>query len=370
MELEFISNTGCFLEHNGIVIGMDIWLTQGAFEGSWFHFPPLRKTKYTEKNCHYIYISHIHPDHFDMKALSNCEKNTTFIVPNYFNNLLEKKIKNFGFKNIISLGKNESCTLACGAKIKLFGQFVNNLHADANFGNMIDSSIVLEWAGKTLLNCNDNYLDKKSAFAIKEEFQKIDLALMPHSASGPYPASFDNLSLSEKKMEANRLQVEYINHFFEIAKIIKPNIVVPMAAEYAIVGRFYKKNAYIGLASAFDAANKINSDKVLSKSTKAIHLDCGTILDIETEDLSGLEVRNYQSKDLMSFASNFKDVPYSYDWESSIADSFELDSLFARSRNNIWQVQERLNWKKDFNVYFNLEGELILTARNFLNAEI
>jgi hypothetical protein len=42
LKLEFISNTGCYLEHDGVVFGMDPWLTQGAFEGSWFHFPPLR----------------------------------------------------------------------------------------------------------------------------------------------------------------------------------------------------------------------------------------------------------------------------------------------------------------------------------------
>ena len=359
MKLEFISNTGCFLEHNDIVIGMDIWLTQGAFEGSWFHYPPLRKTKYSLKDCKYIYISHIHPDHFDIKTLSSCNKEVIFIVPNYFNNLLERKIKNFGFKNVISLGKNEKCTLPCGADIKLFGQFVNNLHAEANFGNMIDSAILIQWAGKKILNCNDNYLDNQSAISIKKEFGEIDLALMPHSASGPYPASFDNLNLIEKKLEANRLQDEYINHFFEMTKIIKPKIVVPMAAEYAIVGRFFEKNSYIGLASAFDAVKKVNSDIQLAKSTKAIHLDCGSILDIETGNLEGLNVRNFKIEDLMTFASNLKDVPYSYDWESSVPSSSELDLLFKKSRENIWHIQERLNWKKNFNVYFNVDGELI-----------
>ena len=32
----------------------------------------------------------------DIKTLSSCNKEVIFIVPNYFNNLLERKIKNFG----------------------------------------------------------------------------------------------------------------------------------------------------------------------------------------------------------------------------------------------------------------------------------
>ena len=49
MELEFLSNTGVYLASEGHVFGMDLWYTQGAFEGSWYHFPPLRPTKYA--NC-------------------------------------------------------------------------------------------------------------------------------------------------------------------------------------------------------------------------------------------------------------------------------------------------------------------------------
>ena len=46
MKLEFISNTGFYLENKGKVFGMDLWTTQGAFEGSWYHYPPLCKTKW------------------------------------------------------------------------------------------------------------------------------------------------------------------------------------------------------------------------------------------------------------------------------------------------------------------------------------
>lgn len=356
MKLEFISNTGCFIEHNGSVIGMDIWLTQGPFEGSWFHYPPLRKTKYSIKDCEYIYISHIHPDHFDLNALINADKDATFIVPNYFNNLLEKKINNFGFKNIISMGKNESLKLKDDLKVTLFGQFVNNLYSEANFGNMIDSAILFEWDSLKVLNCNDNYLDKKNAEILKKKYSSFDLALLPHSASGPYPATFSNLSIDEKKQESTRLQKEYINHFYEITKILEPKAVIPMAAEYAIVGKNYYMNPYIGLASAADAVRIVNDDPSLSTITNAFELDCGTILDLDSMTLSGLDVRKKNMDELMCFAKNLKDVPYSYEWETDIPDFKQLNILFNDARRNIWKYQERLNWKKDFNIIFNIDG--------------
>ena len=359
MQLEFISNTGCFLEHNGTVIGMDLWFTQGAFEGSWFHFPPLRPTKFSIKDCQYVYISHIHPDHCDFKALSEAHRDTTFIVPNYFNRLLERKLNAFGFNHVISLGPEQKVTLDCGAKITLFGQFVNNLHAEANFGSMIDSAIMLEWDGRNILNCNDNYLDERSAQTFAARYPEIDLALMPHSASGPSPASFRNLTTDEKAAEARRLQHQYIAHFAQMTEIIKPRLVVPAAAEYAIVGRMYVKNPHIGLASARDAVAVINETMTRSGgSTRPIQLDCGTILDVDSGAVSGLPVRNLAASALMEFASTLKEIPYPYDWEASCTDTSEFDILMEKARQNVWHVQGRLNWKRNYNVYLSIDEKL------------
>lgn len=355
MQLEFVSNTGCYLEHNGTVIGMDLWFTQGAFEGSWFHFPPLRPTKFSIQDCDYIYISHIHPDHCDFKALADARRQTTFIVPNYFGRLLERKLHAFGFDNVISLGPEQQATLDCGANVTLFGQFVKNLYAKADFGNMIDSAIIIEWDGRRVLNCNDNYPDESSARAIAQRYPQIDLALMPHSASGPYPASFRNLTTEEKVSEARRLQQQYIRHFVNVTHIINPRLVVPMAAEYAVVGRMYEKNPYIGLAAARDAVVAVNEANI---RTRPVHLDCGTVLDIDNGNVTGEPVRHLSPSDLMMFASALKDIPYPYDWEASCTDTAEIDALMDKARQNVWRTQTRLNWKRDYNVYLSIDEKL------------
>ena len=355
MHLEFISNTGFYLEHNGRVLGMDLWLTQGPFEGSWFHFPPLRQTKYLVSDCDVIYISHIHPDHFDLLALSEASKDTVFIVPNYMNCLLERKLRANGFENIHSLAPNEDVTLDGDLNIRMFGQFVNNLFEDAAFGSLIDSAILISWDGRTILNCNDNYLNAKAAEMVCIEYPDIDLALMPHSASGPYPASFRNLSQEDKNGEVTRLQTQYIDHFVDMTKIVNPRLVVPCAAEYVVVGRLHEKNKNIGLASADEAADKVNAitgnDGLRSK---AVRLDCGTILDIDSGDISGLPLRHFTDQERDEFAARLCEVPFPYDWEQSCNDIGEFDILMDAARAHMWTAQGRLDWKQDYNVYLCL----------------
>lgn len=366
MEFEFVSNTGCFLKHKNLTLGMDLWLTQGPFEGSWFHYPELRETKNKLDSCDYIYISHIHPDHFDISALSNVKKDATFIIPNYFNNLLENKIKTFGFTNCISLAPNETFQFDSGLKVRLFGQFINNLFASAEFGNLIDSSIFIEWDGYKILNCNDNYPDITAAEQIKKEYKKIDLALIPHSASGPYPASFNNLKHDEKKNKAQILQEKYIKHFCDISSVIDAKYTIPMAAEYVIAGRNYEKNQYLGLASADDAVESFNK---ISQKNCAIRMDCGSILNLSNGNLSGKSIRPIDSVKANRFAKKLKDIPYSYDWHAPVINKEDFIKLFKESRKNLWNFQKKLNWFKDYEVFFDFGHDYYL-GFNFSNIEI
>lgn len=357
MNLEFISNTGFYLENQGVVLGMDLWFTQGAFEGSWFHYPPLRETKYKIQDCKYIYVSHIHPDHCDFNALRKANKDTLFIVPNYFKNLLERKLNSFGFKNVLSMAPGESKEIGDGLKIEMFGQFSNNLFHEAAIGSLIDSSIMIEWGGKTILNCNDNYLTPEWAEKIKSRWSHVDLLLAPHSASGPYPASFRNLSLEEKQDKASYLQTTYIDHFADVVDIVSPTMVVPCAAEYAIVGEQYEKNPYIGLAEPIEAVKTIEKrNREKDKPVKAFHMDCGTILNLETGALEGQTPRILGMEDKVEFAKAHENIPYGYQWEDNFA-SEDFDDLVQKARLGLWEKQLKLKWFQDYTIYFSVDEE-------------
>jgi UDP-MurNAc hydroxylase len=62
---------------SGLSILCDPWLNEGAFLGSWFHWPPIPKQLENillEEPCDGIYISHLHPDHYDPRFISKFSK--------------------------------------------------------------------------------------------------------------------------------------------------------------------------------------------------------------------------------------------------------------------------------------------------------
>jgi len=68
MKLTFISNACCIIESNeGTKVVSDPWLDDGVFEGSWCHFHELKTTWDDLQSVDAVYVSHVHPDHFDAR---------------------------------------------------------------------------------------------------------------------------------------------------------------------------------------------------------------------------------------------------------------------------------------------------------------
>ena len=59
----------------------DPWFTEAIYDGSWFQFPKVTNPLDSIGDVDYIFVSHIHPDHYDSKFLKE-----------YFNKFGEKKI--------------------------------------------------------------------------------------------------------------------------------------------------------------------------------------------------------------------------------------------------------------------------------------
>ena len=47
----------------------DPWFTEGIYDGSWFHYPRIENPLDSIGDVDLIYVSHIHPDHYDGKFL-------------------------------------------------------------------------------------------------------------------------------------------------------------------------------------------------------------------------------------------------------------------------------------------------------------
>ena len=103
MKYHFIGNAGgVFLGSSGTKILCDPWIVDGVFEGSWFHYPPLKTRISDLQNVDGIYLSHIHPDHYDDRYF-DYPKDIPLIILNEGPNFLKKNLFKKGFKNIIEI---------------------------------------------------------------------------------------------------------------------------------------------------------------------------------------------------------------------------------------------------------------------------
>jgi hypothetical protein len=119
----------------------------------------------------------------------------------------------------------------------------------------------------------------------------------------------------------------------------------------------HEANDHIGLAPSDVAATQWN--EVAQReglASHAVHMDCGSLLDLESGKLSGLPVRHPTMDQRMEFARARSDFAFRYEWEDTCTDIAEIDALMQRARHGIWGMQSRLKWFRDYNIYLNVEG--------------
>ena len=74
MKVTFHQSACVLIEGDGVKILCDPWLVDGAYIGSWHIYPPYEFQPNEFNDVDYIYVSHIHPDHFNDKTLMQLNK--------------------------------------------------------------------------------------------------------------------------------------------------------------------------------------------------------------------------------------------------------------------------------------------------------
>ena len=105
---KFIGNAGgIFTGSKGSRILCDPWIVDGVFEDAWYHYPPLNTKLSDIQDVDGIYVSHIHPDHYDERNF-DFPKNIPLIILNEGPNFLKKNLINKGYNNFIEAKDNET----------------------------------------------------------------------------------------------------------------------------------------------------------------------------------------------------------------------------------------------------------------------
>jgi UDP-MurNAc hydroxylase len=248
LKLTFITNACCIYEQDGYKILTDPWLTEGIFYGAWFHDPPITTTFEDIKGVDAIYISHVHPDHLDeavMERFAGLEKKPIIILYEDKYNFARKVLDRIGSWEYLLIKDHETKELG-PFKLTMFGPFTKHPFTECEIGNVVDSALLVEVGGYSILNTNDNTPSVEAAYELMSKYGSPTIAQLNYNSAGPYPACFDNLSAEAKKAEADKNVERQLNHMVKVARILGPELVMPFAGAYKLGGEFEWMNPFLG----------------------------------------------------------------------------------------------------------------------------
>jgi len=364
MKVKFISNACCVVETNeGTQILTDPWIENGVFEGSWCHFHKLKTSINDLQNIDAIYVSHIHPDHYDDRFF-NFPKDIPIIVLDHGLNFLHRKLLDSGYKNLIKI-KNKETIKFKDLELTLFAPFVkhNFFEDNSKIGNLIDSAIIFQSDNQTIFNANDNQPSNDTCRELKSFFGNFDLAMMNYNNAGPYPACFNNLTEEEKHIEHNNNLLRNIDFLHSNLKILTPKYFLPFAGAYVLGGKNHYKNKYLG-TTTWDKCIEILENKEKVRQTKYIALREQDTFDLGT-GMSNKEYIPIDKNEVENYINNvLAKIKYPYEGDSiPNIEKLTKDLLLSSSK-----MHERLNGIKlipDMDVFIKVEDKSI----NVLSAE-
>ena len=304
MKVKYIYSACLEIDCNGFKILTDPWFTDGVYDGTWYQFPKIDPFDFISKPD-LIYISHIHPDHYDAIFLSKLiEKygEIKILIPDINPNYLLFKGKSDGLELLpIRHYKND--------KVEIFIE-----EQDTGSIADIDSALIIKElsTGNVLLNLNDciydqSHTDKLNGI-IKNIGNKLDLLALGYTGAGPYPQTY--ISLDDERdllvSEADKKKQNFFERYKQYTQTFKAHYNLPFAGEYILGGKHHYLNDYRGVADAYE---------IKSIDDKAVVLLAGGEIDLVTDKITKERDALYNIQDIKDRINDLKEIPYDYEKE-------------------------------------------------------
>lgn len=183
MRVTSVGHAGFFIETEAGSILCDPWVN-GAYFASWFPFPDNSELDWDRLgDCDYLYVSHLHKDHFDPKNLAeHVNKDAVVLLPDYPVPDLRRELEHLGFHDFFETEN--------GVKHDISNErgrlevMVVSLAAPAD-GPLGDSALCVSDGETTAFNMNDaRPIDLDP---LHSQFPSIDVHMLQFSGAIWYP---------------------------------------------------------------------------------------------------------------------------------------------------------------------------------------
>jgi UDP-MurNAc hydroxylase len=194
MQVTSIGHAGFRIDTAAGSVLCDPWL-HPAYFASWFVFPDNSDLDWAAiGDCDYLYVSHLHKDHFDPRLLAeHVNKDAVVLLPDYPVPDLRRELADLGFTNFFETRDSVKHRIS-GPRGDLDVMIVA-LRAPAD-GPIGDSGIVISDGTTTAFNMNDS---RPLRLDMLDEFGHIDVHMLQYSGAIWYPMVYD---MPERAKEA------------------------------------------------------------------------------------------------------------------------------------------------------------------------
>ncbi|WP_421805557.1 MBL fold metallo-hydrolase [Flagellimonas sp.] len=368
MKIRYIKSACVSIESKGVKILTDPWLVDGEYYGAWCHYPKLEFNHAYFDSFDYIYISHIHPDHFSKKTFVLLNKNIPVLIHQYASPFLKMNIEQLGFK-VTELAHNTKTVLKNGVSIDILAADNCNPELCAKFmgcgvietkfkSTQIDSLAVISDGTYNVLNLNDCPFDlaKEAVERVLNQYKSISFLLVGYGGAGPYPQCFE-LSDEERQKAENSKKLQFLSQGEQYISLVAPNFYMPFAGTYTLAGRLSELQNKRGVPELEEAFIYFeNSNLIDQKKSKPVLLNTYEYFDLETQKSS----KEYIPVDMVKKERYIKNVlskrklDYEYDDEPSLEEILELvPAAFERMESK----RKEINFTTETKVLIQLKDD-------------
>ena len=360
MQVQYITNA-CFYftMSDGLTVLSDPWMSDGIYHGIIFNYPRIPaelKSRYLALRPDFIYLSHMHSDHFDAVTLSHFDKLTPILIGRFPNAAMFQAVKSLGFQNIQELEFGETKRLG-QHQIRIYPQFSGSSDDVANESGLdMDTSLFIQDAnGKKCFFAVDNPMQERHAEMLHLEHGSIDLAILPYTGASIYPFCYKNYSEEEKRQRMLKLRQAKLDKFVQLSKAIGALRVVPAAGSFVHGGKgasyasFQPQPTPSQIASHWKDHGMDMLQLCLLSTGDRVNLgDFSVSIESLTLELD----RNYTEEDRTRYAQSLAEFPCDLDlihWPDKLRIPWKR--LITKARANMWDYQQKSACKPEVDVY-------------------
>ena len=360
IKIKYIYSACIIIETEDCKILCDPWFTEGVYDGSWFHFPKIDDPLKLIGEVDFIYVSHIHPDHYDPD-----------FIKEYFNKFGERKIlisdHNPNYLSFKMKGDGLIPTIIDEEKGMLIGKTnINILPHKTGSINDIDSAISVKYKNyekeSVVLNVNDIIMDDKFTKKLKTLFPDIDILLCGYTGAGPYPQTYFSLDDETLIEEASRKKERFFDRYKKLTSALNAKVNIPFAGKYVLGGKLANLNDYRGVADAVE---------VLGFDENAIVLDDGENSFIDTQNFipSKTRTKKYNRENINKRLDEIKNKRMDYERliNKDEVHKLPLNRIIFKSYKNALKKSEVV---EDYYYIFYLESQICIVNANKNKEEI